>query len=93
MQRVADDLTLVAGHTGSWYEVKLQWSLGPDEEDREHMAMLNGGRCWTEGELELRADSRHAEDIMKGMGLTIEPKGLAAPGRGIPARARAAARR
>lgn len=48
------------------------------------MAILNRKVCWMEWGLELRADSRHAEEIVTGMGLSKESKGLDALGKERP---------
>lgn len=59
----------------------MQGVLGAEAGDRGEMAMINRRVSWKQRGLELRADPRHAEDIVKGVGLTSEAKGLDSPGK------------
>ena len=69
-----DHLKWAAESMSSWYQVKVKGVLGPEKDDVDEIEILGRRVRWTPGGIELRADARHAKDIVEKMGLTIESK-------------------
>lgn len=74
---------------GSWYEIKVRGALAPAEGDQKSMVVLNRTLRWGKWGLEMLADSRQAEEIVKGMGLATESQCLEILGKEQPGRSHA----
>ena len=84
-----DDFT-VLGHAGAldWfrikiagrYEVKFRGRLGPDTEDDKAIRLLNRIIQWTDEGILYEADQRHAEIIIRELGLHNSVKTVMTPG-------------
>ena len=80
-----DDFT-VLGHTEQFdwfrrqiserYEVKFRGRIGPTEEDDRSIRILNRVVSWKLKGIEYEADQRHAEIIIKELGLQGDSKGV-----------------
>jgi hypothetical protein len=62
-----------------WYDIKVRGILGGEPGDDEELTILNRRISWRNGVIEYEADSKHAETIVKEMGLDKNSKGLDAP--------------
>ena len=62
------------------YEVKFRGRIGLGSGDDKSIRILNRVVTWTEEGIEYEADQRHAEIIIKGLGMQAESKGVATPG-------------
>ena len=62
------------------YEVKFRGRIGPGSGDDKSIRILNRVVTWTEEGIEYEADQRHAEIIIKGLGMQADSKGVATPG-------------
>ena len=60
------------------YEIKTQ-VLGPEKEDLQQVRVLNRILTWKSDGISYEADPRHAEIVVKELGLT-EAKGVVTPG-------------
>ena len=61
-------------------EVKVRGRLGPGKEDEKSIRILNRIVEWSESGIIYEADQRHAEIIVKQMGLSKESRSLSTPG-------------
>ena len=61
------------------YALKLRALLGPDPTDDKEVRILNRVVTWSESGLTYEADSRHAEIIIRDLGLT-KAKAVTTPG-------------
>eukprot|EP00969_Alexandrium_andersonii_P111187 4908720-Alexandrium_andersonii.AAC.1 len=59
---------------------KVKGRLGPRREDMKEMRVLNRIVTWTDEGIWYEADQRHAELIIKGLGMKEESKGVVTPG-------------
>merc|ERR1711911_187427 len=62
------------------YEVKFRGRIGPESTDEKCIRILNRVVQWTDEGIEYEADQRHAEIIVKALGLGEESKGVVTPG-------------
>ena len=62
------------------YEVKLRGRLGPNRNDDKSVRILNRIVEWGEDEIRYEADQRHAEIIIKHLGMRENTKGVTTPG-------------
>jgi hypothetical protein len=53
------------------FEVKVKGRIGPGKEDEKSMRVLNRIVEWTEQGIEYETDQRHAEIIVRDLGLGI----------------------
>lgn len=68
---MSEDLEWVAARMGHWYSIKVLGTFGPEEGGQNNMVILNAlDGLGPEG----RVGPKHAEDIVKGMGLATKPK-------------------
>jgi hypothetical protein len=61
------------------FEIKLKARLGPEDKDDKHVGILNRVVEWDEEGIKYEADQRHAEIIIREMGLSGSKKGLSVP--------------
>ena len=61
------------------YEVKFRGRIGPGNNDDKSIRILNRVVTWTEEGIEYEADQRHAEIIVKSLGMQSDSKGVATP--------------
>ena len=73
------DLGWFAREFAKHFEIKIRGILGPDTGDAHEMRILNRIVRWTAEGLEYEADQRHAEIIVKEMGLETATK-VSTPG-------------
>ena len=62
------------------FEVKFRARLGPGKNDDKAVRLLNRVIEWTETGIQYEADQRHAELIIKDMGLSGSSNGVVTPG-------------
>ena len=62
------------------FEVKFRGRLGPDNGDDKSVRILNRIVTWTEDGIRYEADQRHAEIIVKQLGLNDTSNSLSTPG-------------
>jgi len=62
------------------FEVKMRGRMGRDAGDDKHMRILNRIVTWTNEGIEYEPDQRHAEIIIKMMGLDKSEKSVITPG-------------
>ena len=62
------------------FEVKFRGRIGPGISDDKSIRILNRVVTWTDGGIEYEADQRHAEIIVKSLGMQADSKGVATPG-------------
>jgi hypothetical protein len=74
-----NDLDEIEAKMSSWYDIKVRGRLGDGPEDVKKIDILNRSITWTGEELVYRADPKHAEIIMKEIGLDDDSKGLSRP--------------
>jgi hypothetical protein len=83
-----DDFTILADDHGinyviemlkQKYQIKVRGILGEDAEDLKEIRILNRVLRWTQGGLEYEADPRHAEIIVKALGVE-KGTGVSTPG-------------
>jgi hypothetical protein len=82
------DLKWFARGFAKHFEIKVRGILGPDAGDMHEIRILNRIVRWTDEGLEYEADQRHAEIIVKEMGLETST-GVNTPGTRSTADARA----
>jgi len=84
-----DDFTLIGSRKSlDWFksriegrfEIKYKGRMGPREEDMKSVRILNRIITWTDQGIEYESDQRHAEIIVKQMGLLANAKGVMTPG-------------
>ena len=62
------------------FEVKFRGRIGPEQGDEKAIRLLNRVFQWTPEGIIVEADQRHAELIVKDLGLKSDSKGLSTPG-------------
>ena len=62
------------------FEAKVKGRLGPGKRDDKSMRVLNRFIHWTPSGIEYEADQRHAEIIVRELGLKFDSKSVNAPG-------------
>ena len=62
------------------YEVKFRGRMGPEKEDTKSMRLLNRIIQWNEEGIQYEADQRHAEIIVREMGIKQGKKDIVTPG-------------
>ena len=62
------------------FEVKIRGRLGPSEGDGKSIRILNRVVEWTNSGISYEADQRHAEIIVRQLGLEKESRSLSTPG-------------
>lgn len=75
----AADSAWAAIATGGWHDIEGR--LGGSGGGRGDMVVLKLKLSWRGKGLEFRADPMHAEETLRGMGLSMGPPGLDAPGK------------
>jgi hypothetical protein len=84
-----DDFTLLGNeHSLDWirtmiqgrFEVKLRGRLGPDNGDDKAIRILNRIVTWDNHGIKYEADQRHAEIIIRQLGLSEESNSVVTPG-------------
>ena len=84
-----DDFTCLGNNTGlDWfrkeisqqYAVKFRGRLGPEVQDDKSVRILNRAVEWGQDEIRYEADQRHAEIIIKQLGMSGESKTAVTPG-------------
>jgi hypothetical protein len=65
---------------GQKFEVKFRGRLGPCQGDQKSMRILNRVVEWSEDGIRYEADQRHAEIIVKHLGLEGESRSMCTPG-------------
>ena len=84
-----DDFTLLGNELeGDWFrdniqkrfEVKIRGRLGPDVNDDKSVRILNRIVTWKEDGIHYEADQRHAEIIVRQLGLKDSSNSLSTPG-------------
>jgi len=84
-----DDFTLLGNDSAlDWFKVKIQerfevkfkGRLGPDNTDNKAVRILNRIVTWTNEGIRYEADQRHAEIIVRQLGLTEESNSAVTPG-------------
>jgi hypothetical protein len=73
------DLDDIEEKMGSWYDIKVRGRLGDGPEDVKKIDILNRSIIWTGEELVYRADEKHAEILLKELGLEDGSRGLTSP--------------
>jgi hypothetical protein len=63
----------------SWYETKFRGILGDEEGDMKEIVILNRPIRWRGGSIEYEADPKHAEEVVRRVGLESDSKGLDGP--------------
>ena len=61
------------------FEVKFRGRLGPCLDDDKSIRILNRVVSWTAAGIEYEADQRHAEIIIRDLGLDAKSKGVCTP--------------
>ena len=83
-----DDFTVLAsceqldwfrGCISSKFEVKYRGRLGPNQNEQHSIRILNRVLEWTSEGLRYEADQRHAEIIIKQLGLRVDSKAVSTP--------------
>ena len=75
------ELNWFRGQISGRYTVKFRGRLGPGAEDDNGIRILNRVASWKDNAIEFEADQRHAELIIKHLGLGSEKaKSVGAPG-------------
>jgi hypothetical protein len=69
------NLAWIYGLMREWYEVKMRGILGPDSGDVKRVEILNRWLEWKETGIELKADPKHAQRLIKEVGLSSSSKG------------------
>jgi hypothetical protein len=75
-----DDLKKFAEDLGKKYLVKVRGVLGPDRRDLKEITLLNRVINWNEDSIDIEADPRHAELVIRELGLCDDSKGSTTPG-------------
>ena len=73
------DLDWFRKHMEERFEIKLKASLGLEEKDDKYVRILNRVVEWDQEGITYEADQRHAEIIIREMGLSGSKKGLSVP--------------
>ena len=75
-----EDLDWLQGVLTQTFEIKIRGRLGPEKQDDKHMRILN--RCveWGPRGLKYEADPRHAEIIIRELGLEKSSSVISTPG-------------
>ena len=80
MLGLEEDLDWFRMRISEVFKVKFRGRIGPDEGDDKFIRILNRVVEWTPGGIEYEADQRHAEIIVKKLGLEEGAKGVSTPG-------------
>ena len=75
----AENLNWFRSKISEAFEVKFKARLGPEEPDDKAARVLNRVVQWTDEGITYEADQRHAEIIVKALGLKGESRTLAVP--------------
>lgn len=75
-----DSLDWLRERIGEEYEVKFRGRLGPKNKHEKEIRLLSRVITWTEEGIEWEADQRHAEIIVRDLGLNSGSKGVSTPG-------------
>jgi hypothetical protein len=75
-----EDLDWFRNKINERFEVKVRGRLGPSEKDDKSIRILNRVVEWTSSGISYEADQRHAEIIVKQLGLEKESRSLSTPG-------------
>ena len=75
-----EDLDWLQGVLTQIFEIKIRERLGPEKHDDKHMRILN--RCveWGPDGIKYEADPRHAEIIVRELGLDKSSSVISTPG-------------
>ena len=76
----AEDLNWFRKKISDKFEVKFRGRIGPNSTDDKAIRLLNRVFEWTPEGIFIEADQRHAELIVKDMGLALNSKGMSTPG-------------
>ena len=76
----AEDLNWFRKKISDKFEVKFRGRIGPSSTDDKAVRLLNRVFEWTPEGIVIEADQRHAELIVKDMGLASDSKGMSTPG-------------
>jgi hypothetical protein len=76
-----EDLDELEESLKGWFELKVRGRLGPDQLDDKEIVILGRTVSWDDDGIRIRADTKHADSIMKYCGLDNESKGLGSPGK------------
>ncbi len=74
-----EDVKEIIQHMKRWYEIKVRGILGGERGDDEEITILNRKLSWRNGVIEYEADEKHAQEIIRQMGLADDSRGLEAP--------------
>ena len=74
-----DDLEQVAEYLREHYQLKVRGVAGREPGDVEEITILNRKLTWKGYEMQYEADPKHADLIVRGVGLDPRPKGLQRP--------------
>jgi hypothetical protein len=70
---------VVKAQMEEWYEIKFRGILGDEKDDLKEIILLGRQLRWRGGSIEYEADPKHAEEIIKRVGLELNSKGLDTP--------------
>jgi hypothetical protein len=72
-------LQQVKCHMQKWYELKVRAMLGPEPSDDKQATILGRILRWGSTALTYEADPKHAELLIKGLGLEVDSAGVQMP--------------
>ena len=75
-----EDLDWFRREISKAYEVKFRGRIGPEDKDQKSIRILNRVVEWTDAGIRYEADQRHAEIIVRKLGLSKEGKEISTPG-------------
>jgi hypothetical protein len=76
----AEELDWFRNKISEKFEVKFRGRMGPGPEDLKNIRILNRVVSWDASGIKYEADTRHAEIIVREMGLGKDTKGVVTPG-------------
>ena len=76
-----EDLKWISDKMQEWYEVKIRGVVGPEAGDVKSIDILNRKVTWSQEGIVVEADEKHAQEIMKEMGLSMGSNGIGVPGK------------